>query len=233
MGAIQTVPKKPKKTFISVVRGKFSQGVDQSTPGATMREYEDKKTGEKKEKWELTYDGWTGFIRKVEFVNGEYGKNCHIELDDVVISLQASSKNCDFFNDFAKRLKSIDLSQELAFYPYDFKTEEGKINKGIAIYYGKRSPENKITNGYRDADSGTWDKRFPNLTKKEAASFDGDDWQDFYGGPIRKFLIGEVLELFPEEAPTAEAEAVSAVAAETFSIEEATSSEVKPDDLPF
>lgn len=190
------------KTFVIVLAdGKFHKSVDAGTEGAVVRSYED-KDGATKTKTELVFDTVKGMITKLEFVDGEFGKSLHVEIDnDGIVSVGTASP---FGEDLMKKLPSLDFSKEVTLTPYAFipKGEENS-KKGISVYqdgvkvqsnYYKADPENEgkfiNINGIPEAEGDT-------------TKFDSDDWKMHFM-VVRKFLIKEItkLSVFQEQAST-------------------------------
>ena len=194
------------KVFVTVLAdGKFHQAVPEGTEGAVVRTYED-KNGEEKTKTELVFDTVKGMITKIEFVDGEFGKSMHVEIDnDGIISVGTAS---NFGEDLMKKLPAVDLSKEVTLTPYSF-TPKGEENskKGITVYqdgikiqshYYKADPENE----------GKWlnINGIPE-TEGDTSGFDSDDWKMHFM-VVRKFLIKEIekLSVFSKSEPKVEKE---------------------------
>lgn len=172
------------KKYITVLAdGKFHQTVPPGTPGAIEREYEDKNDVLQK-KTELVFDEASGYISKLSFEEGDYGKNLKIELDgDGVVSLMAASS---FGEDFMKKLPNIDLQQPVKLVPYSFEGTNGKLQKGVSVYQG----ESKIVSYYYDAEAKKSINGIPEVDG-DTTTFDADDWKMHFL-KVRKFLMGEV-----------------------------------------
>lgn len=191
------------RKFITVLAdGKFHESVEDGTPGSVVREYEDSKTGEMKQKVELVHESVSGIITNVSFHDGEFGKTIQVELDgDGVVSVGTTST---FGEDLMKKLPAIDLTKEVKLTPYSFEAE-GKTRKGITVYQGGE----KVESFYYDKEAKKAINDIPQ-PEGDTKSFDSDDWK-MYFMVVRKFLIKQVEKIFPPK----EFEPVNEVEAET------------------
>lgn len=175
------------RKYITVLAdGKFHQTVPEGTPGAVTRTYEDKNDVEQT-KVELVFDEASGFISKLSFKDGDYGKSLEVEIDgDGVVSLGADSS---FGEDFMKKLPSVNLSEPVKLAPYSFTADNGKLRKGMSIYQG----DVKVENFYYDADNKKSVNGIPEV-EGDTKGFDADDWKMHFL-KVRKFLVAETLKI--------------------------------------
>jgi len=171
------------KKFVTILSdGKFHQSVEEGTPGAIVREYEDSK-GNKGSKLELVFTEASGKITDIKFEDGEFGKNIQIEMDgNGVISLGTSS---NYGEDFMKKFPNIDLSDVILLKPYSFEDDKGKNKKGITIYQQGA----KVENYYYDPVAKKPCNGIPE-TEGDTNKFSKDDWKMHFM-VVRKFLIQE------------------------------------------
>lgn len=171
------------KKYVSVLSdGKFHQSVPDGTEGAITRTYED-RDGVEQSKTELVFDSVSGVITKIGFVDGEYGKNLLIEIDNDGIVQFGTSSN--FGEDIMKKIPNIDFSKEVKLVPFSFE-DKGKTRKGVTVYQG----ETKIDSHYYDAEKKESCNGIPE-TEGDIKKFDADDWK-MYFMKVRKFLVSEV-----------------------------------------
>lgn len=198
------------RKFITILAdGKFHESVEDGTPGSVVREYEDSKTGEMKQKVELVHESVSGIITNVSFHDGEFGKTIQVELDgDGVVSVGTTST---FGEDLMKKLPAIDLTKEVKLTPYSFEAE-GKTRKGITVYQGGE----KVESFYYDKEAKKAINDIPQ-PEGDTKSFDSDDWK-MYFMVVRKFLIKQVEKIFPpkEFEPVNEVEGEIAPTFEDF-----------------
>lgn len=188
------------RKFITILAdGKFHESVEDGTPGSVVREYEDSKTGEMKQKVELVHESVSGIITNVSFHDGEFGKSIQIELDgDGVVSVGVTST---FGEDFMKKLPAIKLDKEVKLTPYSFEAE-GKTRKGITVYQDGE----KVESFYYDKEAKKAINGLPQ-PEGDTAKYDSEDWKMHFM-VVRKFLIKQVEALFPPKfEPTNEKEA--------------------------
>lgn len=224
MGAINHATN--EKPYLTIVQGKIRQSVEDCHPLAQTREYE-LPDGTKGTKYEIVHDAWAGVVQGIEIKEGNYGKQCIIELSDANLALSVDS---DYFVTTARRLPGADLSEEYIFKPYDFADDSGKKRRGISISINNSSAE-KLKDFYYDGKKNI--NGFPKQPKK-SDEMDKDDWKQYFQFTVKKFLVTEMekigqklLELTPEE--TKAAEKTVETATEVFEAEDT----IKPEDLPF
>lgn len=187
---------KQDNKFVTILAdGTLRLPVTEFTEGAVKREYEtsDGKTGTK---YELVFTEISGFITKVEFHDGEYGKSLQITMseegeDDVIVSLNSSS---NFGEDMMKKLMSIDTQKKVRLVPYSFTDEKGKSKKGITVYQDGEKVRNYFTEG--EGESTKLLHGYPAIPKvAKGKQISTDEWK-LYFMQARLFMIGYIEENF-------------------------------------
>lgn len=182
--------------FLSVIQGTLMMKVDEGTPDAVEREYED-KDGNKKTKHELHYSSIDGRIVGIEFAKSDFGEQCIVTMQDVDEKYNvALSLDNRFFTDFAKKLPNVDLSKDVTLSPYDFEDKEGKQVKGMTI----EQDGEKVYSYYYDADKKKTINGLPEVSAKDRKEYDSDDWKMFFIKE-RKFLKKAVEGIKLPDAP--------------------------------
>lgn len=174
------------KTYLYIIGGNICQKVDETTPGARRREFENPTTKAKGFKWEMVYRSCEGVIQSLNFRDTDYGHQLNVEFDDAVLTLDTSSR---YFSEFAKKLPSIKIGEPIEVAPYDWEPEPGKRSIGM----------NLIQNG-KKAKNYYWDEveekpchGIP-VPTGNTKTYNSDDWQVFYIG-VKKFFIAEIEKL--------------------------------------
>lgn len=171
--------------FISVLSdGKFHEKTSEETEGAVLREYE-LRDGTKGSKWELVYQKVENvLITKVEFEDGDYGKNILVTLsdgDNEVVWAQGTKTN--FGEDLMKKLPAVDFAEKVTIQPYSFPSEKtGKPVRGVNIY----QKNDKVLSHFWDGEKPV--NGLPEVDKEAAKNFDSDDWISHFT-IVRKFLV--------------------------------------------
>jgi len=161
--------------------GKFHRAVAQGTEGAVERKYED-KDGIEQVKYELIYTELEGNITNMEFVDGDFGTNLHIELDqEGILSFGTSSS---FGEDLMKKIPAIDFTKPVTFAPYSFE-DAGKSRKGVTVI---QDGDVKIKSYYRQDDKDVNGMPSP---EGDTSKYKSDDWK-LYFLQVRKFLTKEI-----------------------------------------
>ncbi len=170
--------------------GKFHRTVAQGTEGAVERKYED-KDGVEQVKHELIYTELEGNITNIEFVDGEFGTNLHIELDEEgILSFGTSSS---FGEDLMKKIPAIDLTKPVTFVPYSFE-DAGKSRKGVTVI---QDGDVKVKSYYRKDDKDVNGMPSP---EGDTAKYKSDDWK-LYFLQVRKFLTKEITAIIEAKFP--------------------------------
>lgn len=187
---------KQDNKFVTILAdGTLRLPVTEFTEGAVKREYEtsDGKTGTKHE---LVFTEISGFITKVEFHDGEYGKLLQITMseegeDDVIVSLNTSS---NFGEDMMKKLMSIDTQKKVRLVPYSFTGEKGKSKKGLTVYQDEQKVKNYFTEG--EGEKTKLLHGYPAIPKvAKGKVISSDEWK-LYFMQARLFMIGYIEENF-------------------------------------
>lgn len=195
---------KENTSYLSVLAsaGDFRMTVPQGTEGAKRRDYEtsDGKTGSK---WELAYKSIGGYITKIDFFDGDYGKNLLLTFDfkdgteTVTVSL---GTNTPFGEDMLKKLPNIDFSKEVKLTPYAFTDDKGKDRKGISVVQADCNwNDDKVPGAFYDPEKKENLLGFPE-PEGDTTAFDTDDWK-IYFTQCRKFLVKYAEEHIDEWIP--------------------------------
>lgn len=197
--------------------GKFHQVVQHTVEGAVLREGVT-KDGTPYSKWEKIYQDISGIITKVDFYEGDYGKNLLLKIEDegyepVTVSVNVTS---NFAEDIMKKLLNIDMSKPVKLVPYVIENKDtGKTKKGVAIYQGQdesgkflKENENKIQSFFHEYDpetkTTTPKNGFPPLPKaKKGKTISSDEWK-IYFSQCRLFMIEKIEEHFGIATQTSE-----------------------------
>lgn len=192
-----------QKQFATVLAdGQFHLKVPEGTEGAIIRTYEtsDKKVGTVTE---MVYSELIGKITKVNFQEGNYGRQLQLTVDDgknepVIVSLGTSS---NYGEDAMKKLINIDLNKFLKIVPYAFTDEKGKKKKGITFWQKNDATgkNEKIKNYFYDEEAKKNINGYPEPKKgKGGKPLTTDQWK-LYFGECREFLIEKITEHFKIE----------------------------------
>lgn len=168
--------------------------------GAVRREYEtsDGKTGVK---YEQVFTEISGFITKVEFHEGEYGKLLQVTMseegeEDVILSIQTGS---NYGEDFMKKLPAINTQEKVRVVPYAFEDENGKKKKGLTVYQNGEKVKNFFQEGEGKESKMLYGyPAVPKVAKGKVIS--SDEWK-MYFMQVRLFLINYIEENFKVVAP--------------------------------
>lgn len=188
-------------TYFTIWGGNLVLPAEPEEEGAVKRTWED-SDGNTKSKWEFREKDITGLITGLEFRDGNFWENLYIELTnqaEEICKIQIPTDS-DYFRSFASQLKNIDLTEEVVFNSYDFTWEDGKRRRGMSLQQDGK----KVQSYYYDPDKKASINGMPSVDKKEAKTYDKDDWKVFYLG-VKKFLKKEVLavaEQFAEKQPS-------------------------------
>lgn len=172
-----------QKTYaIIIADGSIRLKADDNDPKAVTRTIE-LKDGTTMTKRERVYHELSGFIRSVEFKDGDYGKSVNVGVEDggeiITLSLGLGS---NFGEDFLKKLPNVKFSEEVIMRPYSFEDDKKKLRKGITIIQGL----DKLTNFFGDPETKTNLHGYPEVPKPYN-EMDSDDWK-IYFMQARKFL---------------------------------------------
>jgi len=193
--------KSDDRKFISILAdGKMHMTVPEGTPGAVVRTYEtsDGKTGQKTE---MTYTELIGFIKGVSFMDGEYGTNFQVTVQDddgsepICLSLGTAS---NFGEDFMKKILAVDMEKKVKIVPFSFDDEKtGKKKKGVTIY--QKNAEGKsirVPNFFYDAEVKVNINGYPEpKMPKGKKTLSKDEWKAYFM-TARLFLIEKITEHF-------------------------------------
>ena len=213
-----------KGIYLGIAQGNITQKADKDDPLAIAREYED-DNGNKKVVYEHQFSELTGLLQEVKFRDGKFGEEWMIVIKDVDETYILTIKTGDrYFQDFGKKVRNIDLSEEITLSPFDFEGDNGNPVRGISITQGGE----KVMNFYYDAENKKDINGFPSVTAKERKEFDSDDWK-MYFIKVKKFLKKEIQAIKFAKLATDPADSVK----HDDIIKPAEGTEDEADDLPF
>ncbi len=183
------------KVFLTILAdGRFHKKCTEETVGAVKREIKDKVTGEVTDTvFETLHDSVVGKITGITIIEGKFGKNLQITIDDEVISTGIKGK---FGEDLLKKLPAIDYTKDnITLTPYSF-IPKGKDNKiaGVSVYQGSI----KLGSYYYDPETKKSVNGCPE-PDNDGKGFDSDDWTEHFN-KVRKYMIkvAEKLPVFKE-----------------------------------
>jgi len=213
-------------TWYSINEGKFKKKVEKDTEGAIAREWEtpDGKSGIK---YELHYNALFGKIEGLKIVEGEYGQQVVIQLDedeDGQTPMIALSMNSKYGVDFLKKLPAIKLDQEVRLMPFNFTNDDGKEVTGLRVDHKDQEEKfkAKVDNFFSDGTKSI--NGYPDPAPNAKETYSKADWKNYFGYVVPKFLVAyatdNVLPKFHGETKSA---------AVTDYPEEI----INPDDIPF
>ena len=203
--------------YLTIVGWNMVQKVEEGTPGAKKREYED-SNGNKGVKFEKHFKNLTGYITELNFRDTDFGTQLWITVvswdDTAKLSI---STNSNYFSDFAKKLPNIDLYEKVELNPFDFESN-GKKLRGMSV----KCDGQKVENYYWDAEKKEAINWIP--TVEDTSKMTKNKWKSFFLD-VEDFLVDEVKKI---EVPQVERKSEGVVddnniPAEDLSIE----------DLPF
>lgn len=195
-----------KQVFASVLAdGKFHVTVPEGTEGAVVRKY---KTSDGKEgtKIEKTYTEVIGKITKINFYEGNFGKQLQVTVEDgkndpIVLSLSTSS---NYGEDMMKKLINVDPNKFVKIVPYSFLDDNGKTKKGITIWQKNDATgkNEKLKNYFYDEEKKKNIHGYPEPKKgKGGKPLSKDQWK-IYFAECREFLVETLTEHFKIEEST-------------------------------
>lgn len=185
-------PVKEDVEYASVLAdGNFHVAVPEGTEGAKIRKYKT-SDGTEGTKTELVFSELIGKITKVNFRDGDYGRQLQITVVDgdnkpVILSISTSS---NYGEDMMKKLLNVDLEKPVKIVPYSFVDEKKKNKKGITIWQG----EQKLKNYFYDEEKKEIINGYPE-PKKLKKPLSKDQWK-LYFAEAREFLVEEVSKKF-------------------------------------
>lgn len=168
------------KTFVTIIgeQPQLRVATNAENPAAIKREYENPRTKEKGVKYELGYDRLSGHINDISIQKTNFGKQLHITLGDVVLSL---SLEFSYAISLLKRLPNINFSKEITLVPYNFESD-GKSRRGITVYQN----DEKIPDYFFDIENKKTINGYP-TPEGDTSKFDSDDWKEYFI-KCKKFL---------------------------------------------
>lgn len=187
-------------TFASVLAdGKIHISVPEGTEGAIVRKYET-SDGKEGSKIEMVYKELIGKITKINFYEGDFGRQLQVTITDkgesIVLSLGTSS---NYGEDMMKKLMNVDLDKKVKIVPYSFLDDKKKSKKGITIWQMEDGEAVKIANYFYDADKKKNIHGYPEPKEpKKGKVISKDQWK-LYFGEVREFLVETLTEHFKIE----------------------------------
>lgn len=169
--------------YLSIVAGILREKVQEGTEGAVKRTYiHDEQT---KVKWEILHKNLKGHLRSVEFKVGDFGKQAIFTItsgdDTAQLFLPVKSR---YFTDFAKKIPTMDIKEEITINPFDFVGKNDKQVTGMTVYQGAAKLGSYYWNG-SEAING-----IPTVVG-DYKDYDSDDWAAFFTNE-RNFLVNEL-----------------------------------------
>lgn len=145
-----------RKTFVSIIGGRFAVRAEEMTKGSVKRFSEKLQ----KDLWEILYPDFTGRIIDLRIDNSQFGEQLTIVMDDVGdkyhFQIPVESR---YFTSFCNKIENVDLSKEVKMQPYDFESKT-EINKktgnakkivGLNLYqHGDKIPNYYSKENQRD-----------------------------------------------------------------------------------
>ena len=185
------------KTFLTINDGNIKQAAKEDTPGAVKREWE-AKDGTKGEKWELSYPNVSGNIVGLNYKDGDFGTSLMVDIQDgsEIYSLQISTKS-RYYDDLAKKIKSIDLEKPVELAPYNFEGDNAKRFTGVSVKQGGE----KVMNYYYDGKKSI--NKMPKVDEDELKDM-GKDYWTIYFVKVGSFLKKEIEGIKVPEAKVVE-----------------------------
>lgn len=113
------------KTFLTIVKNRLVEQVEEGTVGAVSRV---NKTG--KTVYEKTHDAWGGIVRDWKIEETDFGKVLKVVFDDAILSLSGKMRD-----EFIKKFAGADKMQPVIISPYpDFVGKDGRPKKsGLSV----------------------------------------------------------------------------------------------------
>jgi hypothetical protein len=151
-----------RKTYLQIISGRFAQKVEKGTPGAVERENKKKVMV-----YELLHDKLSGKIKEMTITKSDFGEALEVSMEDVGehfhVSIPVESK---YFDSFAAKIGSADLTKEVELAPYSFEPKDGSGKKtGLNIFqsgtklgyfFSKDDPKGKPQPSAEKLDDKMW-----------------------------------------------------------------------------
>ncbi len=188
-----------KQTYLTIkADGRLHQKSAEGEDGAELHKSENPQSGETWESWDIIYKDIIGYITKIWFADGKYGRQLNLEVNwgDGKAIVQMGVKS-SYGSAVLKKLPNADLSRELKIAPYPkFTTKEGEeIGAGVTL--AQEAPNGdwvKLDGFFWDPESKTqslhgYPTDAPPKNPKTGKALD-KDLKDAYDIKVRKFLQG-------------------------------------------
>ena len=177
------------KPYLRVVGGNLVKKAEEGEQGAKIRKWET-PTGQKGETLEITYVEWEGIVEAIEFKKTDYGQVCLVDFDDVRLSLNVDDR---YFQDFAQKIFSADLTKPITIHPYDMEID-GQRRRGLSM---KQNGE-KLKNYFYDGSKNLYG--YPQVDNDKR---DENGYWKIYFINVTNFLVKKLEELeFPKKPLT-------------------------------
>lgn len=228
--------------YFQIIEGTFRQQVRPDHPEAVVREWStpDGKSGTK---YERVVHGLTGRIERIEFREGDYGKNLEITLeanDDgkhPVINIGTATK---YGEDAVSKLPNVDFTKEVNIRPFSFHPKGDPDKTVTGLEFNQQDEEGKFTVHIENAFlRKAWDEAKKTMNREyldpefprpgaDSADWDSDEWKAYYA-KARRYMINAVLtSVVPKLGKGAPQEAGEEVGGIQYPEEE-----INPEDIPF
>lgn len=199
--ALTSPVEKSNLLYLTIAQGEMVQKSTKDNPRAEQRTYTVKENGEEVEKkrWEIKHRNLTGFIKSLNLRKGKFGEDLEVQITDGEDTAQLSfSADSDYFSDFVKRLKNVDLTKQVILRPYDIpnKDPNKRSTRGISI----EQDGEKIKSYFWDPVKKKPINGIPVVSEEERGNYDKDDWKIHFM-QVRKFLKKQLADI-TEEIPT-------------------------------
>ncbi len=185
--------------YFSIIDGSFRTRVPQDHPECQPREWTSTDGKTTKMIYERKVDYLFGFIKDIQFNDGEFGMNINVTLDEnedgqsPIISVGTATREGE---DLMKKLPNLDLSKEVRFRPFNFTGSENEEVRGMELMQQDENGEFKvkITNFFSSKEKqndGSYKYSYLNgfpAPEGDTDSYSKDDWK-IYFLTARKFLI--------------------------------------------
>lgn len=181
--------------YFSIIEGAFRTKVAQDHPEAVRRDWVSADKKSSGVKYEREVNALFGFIKDIQFHDGEYGMSINVMLDEnengesPIISMGTSSREGE---DLMKKLPNLDLTKEVRLRPFNFTGSDSEEVRGMEVMQQDDAGNFtvKIKNYFRDTEKKENINGYPT---PDADTSSSDDWKLFFL-QARKFLINYTKE---------------------------------------
>lgn len=165
--------------------GEFVKKCDKDTPRARSRTYKDRDTEAEVTKYELVAKKITGTIKGIDVVEGNFGRQLMLNIDDEIkVAFSLSGANDQFAVDLMKKIPNIDMSKEVSLSPYC-----GEKSRIVFVKQG----EADVLSAYDKFENGKFVSTNDNMPKADMSKSKSKSyWTEDYFPMVRKFLVSEI-----------------------------------------